>query len=71
MTSEREAETPVRIYRRMDGLRVELLDVQDQRAGWLGYLFRAVTAGALIYRKGALWFCERATWVEERPRKEG
>ena len=55
MEEERAAETPVRMFRTCDGLRVELVDVTESSDAWRGCLFRPVRFGPTVYPKGTPW----------------
>ena len=64
MEEERAVETPVRMFRRTDGTRAEMVDVSEQVTGWTGHLFRPVRIWPAVYPKGLAWTCLKADWTE-------
>ena len=71
MESEREPETPVRMFRRWHSVRVELVDVTETTRGWDGFLFRGVTIGNVRHPRGEACYCTKKKWTELTPESGG
>ena len=71
MDSERLPESPVRMFRRYDTVRVEMVDVAETDSGWTGHLFRPVTIGGVRWNRGTARTCSKKNWQELTPAAGG